>query len=142
MNFSLERFLDAQRHSYDQALSEIQKGRKQGHWMWFIFPQMKGLGKSHNADFYGINNLEEAKAYLEHPILGFRLREITSALLELEEMDAETVFGPIDAIKLRSSLSLFNSANCTSNNIFKTALNKFFNGEKDQKTLGILNLEV
>lgn len=138
MNFFLEKFLNAQRHSYDQALSEIQKGRKQGHWMWYIFPQMKGLGKSYNANYYGIKNLEEAKAYLNHPTLGPRLTEITSALLALEEKDAETIFGTIDTIKLRSSLSLFDSANSSSNNIFKAALIKFFKGEKDQKTIEII----
>ncbi len=105
--FNLNRFLEAQENSYDQALSEIQAGRKESHWIWYIFPQLAGLGYSHNAVYYGIRGVEEAQAYLEHPVLGPRLIEITRALLKHKNQDIEQMLGSIDAMKCRSCMELF-----------------------------------
>ncbi len=105
--FNLNRFLEAQEDSYAQALSEIQAGRKESHWIWYIFPQLAGLGYSHNAVYYGISGLDEAQAYLEHPVLGPRLIEITRALLKHKDQDIEQMLGSIDAMKCRSCMELF-----------------------------------
>lgn len=105
--FNLNRFLEAQEDSYAQALSEIQAGRKESHWIWYIFPQLAGLGYSHNAIYYGISGLEEAQAYLGHPVLGPRLIEITRALLKYKDQDIEQMLGSIDAMKCRSCMELF-----------------------------------
>ena len=102
--FNLNRFLEAQEKSYAQALSEIQAGRKESHWIWYIFPQLAGLGYSHNAVYYGISGVEEAQAYLEHPVLGPRLIEITRALLKHKDQDIEQMLGSIDAMKCRSCM--------------------------------------
>src|SRR5690349_16993411 len=108
--FNLERFVVAQRNTYARALSEIKQGRKSTHWMWFIFPQLKGLGRSYESELYGIGGLEEAEAYLSHQTLGNRLRECISGLLTVENRTALEIFGPVDEMKLRSSLTLFKIA--------------------------------
>ena len=129
----LDRFVKAQQTFYDTALTEIRNGRKQTHWMWYIFPQIQGLGYSETAKYYAIRDLEEAREYLNHPVLGERLLRITSELLELESSAAQ-IFGSPDDLKLRSSMTLF-AAVKDSNPLFEQALDKFFNGRKDEKTL-------
>ena len=133
----LERFLTAQEGIFDTALDEIKRGRKESHWMWFVFPQMKGLGRSETAQHFGICDIEEARAYLRHPILSGRLFEITSALLAQEERDPEKIFGDIDAIKLRSSMTLFAIAS-PGNTLFGVVLEDFFGNRWDQATIDIL----
>lgn len=134
---SLQRFLTAQEQAYPNALAEIKSGRKSSHWMWYVFPQLKGLGFSPTSEFYGINGLEEAMEYLQHPILGERLREISSALLELEASDAQQVMGSPDHFKLKSSMTLFASIPDV-DPVFKMVLEKFYSGEKDKKTLAMI----
>ncbi len=129
--FDLQRFIDAQESVYTSALSELRRGRKRGHWMWFIFPQAHGLGHSAMAKLYAIGSLAEARAYLAHPILGARLRECVEALQDLSTCSAAEVFGDADALKLRSSLTLFALAH--GGPIFETALSKWF-GSMDQQT--------
>lgn len=135
---SLDRFLEAQERMYETALKEIKNGEKESHWMWYIFPQLRGLGRSQMAYVYGINGLEEAKAYLEHPVLSARLIEITEALLEHKDQDIEDILGDIDAMKLRSSMTLFAFIN-ESGSIFHQALDYFYNGRGDQITLKVIN---
>ena len=103
---SLERYIDAQERMYDRALAEVKSGKKITHWIWYIFPQMKGLGTSNNSIYYGIDSMEEAKAYIQHPILGARLREITTVFLNLHRVNAKDVFGELDAMKVRSCMTL------------------------------------
>lgn len=134
--FDLDRFLTAQGDSYEAALSEIRRGAKRGHWMWFIFPQIAGLGRSEMARHYAIRSLEEARAYLVHPVLGPRLRECVGALQDLTGVDAIHVFGEIDAVKLRSSLTLFGQAD--DGVLFAAALDRWFNGRADRATLDLL----
>src|SRR3712207_3726375 len=105
--FNLERFVDAQGWAYAEALAELRRGRKDGHWIWFIFPQLAGLGRSPTALRYGIKSADEARAYLAHEVLGTRLRESTSAVLGHRDRTAESIFGPLDAMKFRSSMTLF-----------------------------------
>ena len=135
--FNLDRFLTAQEDAYDTALDELRSGRKRSHWIWFIFPQLAGLGRSPTAQFYAINSIEEAQAYLAHPILGARLHECLKALQLLETTDAEAVFGELDAMKLRSSLTLFAEAD-PGDAILEAALDRWFEGERDRKTLQLL----
>ena len=104
--FNLQRFLDAQSHYYEQALREVQDGRKRSHWIWFIFPPLAILGYSYNAKYYGISGYDEAEAYLKHPLLGERLRTITKALLVHTDKDAVEIFGGLDAMKVRSCMTL------------------------------------
>lgn len=133
----LNRFLDAQNGGiYEQALGEISSGYKRSHWMWFIFPQIKGLGMSPASEFYGINNLEEAKAYLNHPVLGQRLREITQALLDQKSRNLEEIFGWPDCMKLVSSMTLFDQV--SPGDLFEQAISEFNNGQKDKSTLEII----
>jgi len=130
----LERFITAQEKMYDQALREIQNGRKQTHWMWFVFPQIAGLGHSATAKFYSIVNLEEAEGYLAHPVLGKHLVEISEELLKIEGKSVNAIFGTPDDMKLRSSMTLF--ANTTSAPpVFKKVLDKYFSGFPDPQTL-------
>ena len=133
----LDRFLKAQTGSYDTALQEIRSGRKRSHWMWYIFPQIQGLGFSSTAQFYAISDLQEAKDYLAEPTLRARLFEISEALLGLDTGDASAVFGWPDDMKLRSCMTLFAEAepDCS---VFSDVLAKFFSGVKDDKTLKIL----
>jgi uncharacterized protein (DUF1810 family) len=132
--FDLERFVQAQdRGTYEQALSELRAGAKRSHWMWFVFPQVAGLGRSATAQQYAISGLPEAQAYLDHPVLGPRLVECAQALLELDTADAVRVFGPIDAVKLRSSMTLFERAEPEAA-VFGQVLDRFFGGERDPET--------
>ena len=135
---NLQRFTDAQDGVYETALSELRSGAKQSHWMWFVFPQLRGLGLSPTAQYYGIASLDEAQAYLAHPILGPRLRECVEAILPwAEHRSAEQVLGPIDAMKLRSRLTLFDQVEPVS--LFTAGLARFFGGERDERTLAMLN---
>lgn len=136
--FDLNRFIDAQQPGYATALQEIKNGRKQSHWMWYIFPQMKGLGFSSTSQYYGISNIEEAAAYLSHPVLGKRLIEICNALAALSTSNASAIFGNPDDLKLHSSLTLFASIK-NADPVFKMLLDKFFNGIMDTKTLQLLS---
>ena len=148
MNMDSERFITAQEHSYQTALREIKNGKKQSHWMWYIFPQVKGLGRSSTAEYYAIENLDEAKAFLENPILDTHLSRICEALLSLETSNATEVMGRPDDMKLRSSMTLFDEASrhldgSTSNptSIFKQVLDKYYAGKRDRRTLKVLGLE-
>ena len=132
-NQNLERFLDAQEGVYTTALAEIRAGRKSSHWIWYIFPQMRGLGHSYNSEYYGIESLEEAREYLHHEVLGERLREITGALLEHRNKSATDILGEIDAMKLRSSMTLFDMA--SPNDIFAEVLDVFYEGNRCKHTL-------
>jgi len=136
----LSRFVDAQERVYDDALSELRAGRKTSHWMWFVFPQIAGLGRSPTAQRYAIASLGEAEAYVAHPVLGERLRECARALAELEGRSAEQVFGGLDALKLRSSMTLFARAAEESDQraVFQAVLDHFFGGEQDAATLSRL----
>lgn len=133
--FHLARFVEAQQSVYATALGEIKRGAKQSHWMWFIFPQIAGLGRSPTAQHYAIGSIAEARAYLADPLLGARLRECVAALQDLAPTSAEAVFGEIDAIKLRSSLTLFGEA--SGERMFDAAIERWF-GSKDPATLELL----
>ena len=135
-NYDLNRFVEAQNGVYPIALKELQEGRKRSHWMWYIFPQLKQLGHSYNAKYYGISGIKEAMAYLQHPVLGQRLRETASAILNLSGNDAEAIFGGVDAMKLRSSMTLFDVV--SPNDIFAQVLDKYFNGQSDNRTISII----
>jgi uncharacterized protein (DUF1810 family) len=135
--YNLERFVDAQAGVFDIALAEVRRGRKASHWMWFIFPQMGGLGSSPTSQFYGIGSLDEARAYLAHPVLGQRLRQIAEALQDLVGTTSEEVFGTVDALKLRSSLTLFAVAD-GDGGILGAALERWFQGQQDERTLELL----
>jgi uncharacterized protein (DUF1810 family) len=134
----LERFLDAQKADYAIALSEIKNGRKRSHWMWYIFPQIYGLGFSEISKYYGIKDIVEAHSFLNHPILGDRLVAICRVLLDLGESDANKIFGKPDDRKLKSSMTLFAALSKT-NPVFQSVLDKFFDGEKDRATLQIIS---
>jgi len=133
----LVRFLEAQNHVYLKALDEIKSGQKRSHWMWYIFPQIKGLGSSENARFFGIKSLDEATAYVQHPILGKHLIEITKALLTIEGKSASDIFGYPDDLKLHSSMTLFSKVE-NADPVFNEVIKKYFNGVLDQGTLKIL----
>ena len=135
----LDRFLDAQRGDYAAALAEVRRGRKTSHWMWYIFPQIAGLGQSSTARYYSIRDLEEAREYYAHPVLGQRLREISGALLELRGSDPVAVFGGIDSMKLKSSMTLFALA-APHDPLFRQVLDKYYGGEQDALTLRILGV--
>jgi len=132
--FKLRRFVEAQEHVYPRVLAELRRGRKTSHWMWFIFPQIHGLGHSGLAQKYAISGLEEAKAYLEHPVLGPRLTECTELVVAVERSSIEEIFGYPDDLKFRSSMTLFRHA-AGENTIFVAALKKYFGGESDPLTL-------
>jgi uncharacterized protein (DUF1810 family) len=137
--FDLDRFVEAQDRggTYERALAELRAGRKRSHWMWFVFPQIEGLGRSPTARAYAISSLAEARAYLEHPLLGPRLRECADALLGLDGGDPEAVMGGIDALKLRSSMTLFARADPAEER-FPAVLRKFYGGQEDEATLARL----
>jgi uncharacterized protein (DUF1810 family) len=137
-DFDLDRFVDAQASTYEAALAEIRRGAKRSHWMWFIFPQIAGLGSSAMAQRFAIASIDEAHAYLRHPLLGARLRECVSALQDLTGTTAVAVFGSIDAMKLRSSLTLFVEADGGA--LFVAALNRWFDGLGDSATLARISL--
>ena len=134
----LDRFIRAQEYNYSDALKEIKNGQKISHWMWYVFPQIKGLGKSDTAKWYAIKDLQEAKDYLNNEVLSNRLEQICKALLELDCNDAYKIFGSPDDMKLKSSMTLFEIA-APDNKIFKRVLDKYFNGERDQKTVKIIS---
>ena len=137
MNYDFSKFLDAQAEDYSTALSEIRAGRKTSHWIWYIFPQLAALGRSSTAKFYGIANLDEARAYLADDTLASRLKEITQALLDLPDTDPQKVMGSkIDATKLRSSMTLFAIAD-PSCAIFQSVLDKYFGGRHDEHTAAL-----
>ena len=135
----LDKFVRAQQRDYAAALSEIRSGRKRSHWMWYIFPQIQGLGMSSTAQFYGIKDLEQAKDFLDHPYLGRNLIEISSALLALDGNNPTAVMGYPDDLKLRSCMTLFELAD-PSCDIFPAVLEKFYGGRRDEQTLRILGL--
>ena len=139
MTHDLDRFVDAQdRHgTYEQALSELRAGSKRSHWMWFVFPQLAGLGRSAMAQAYAISDLAEARAYLEHPVLGPRLVTAAESVLTHRDRTAEQILGSIDAIKLRSSMTLFAHADA-GQTVFRSVLNQFFDGEDDPATMARL----
>ena len=140
MNNSIDRFLIAQEHSYDTALREIRSGRKRSHWMWYIFPQMKGLGESLASEKYGISSIEEARAYMKNETLRNRLIKITNEVVNLNENKIEYIFLYPDHLKFRSCMTLFMIANPECE-VFKNALDKFYDGKQDEKTLEFLGLE-
>lgn len=132
--YNLQRFVDAQSRVFDRVCSELREGRKRSHWMWFIFPQIKGLGHSPMATEFAISSREEAGAYLEHPLLGPRLRECTGLVTGVQGRSIEQIFGHPDDLKFRSSMTLFAQATAE-NQVFLDALKKYFGGELDQATL-------
>lgn len=138
--FRLERFVAAQDDggTYQRALAELRRGRKASHWMWFVFPQLAGLGRSPMAVEYAIASLEEARAYLRHPVLGPRLLECSAVLTEQSGRSAEQIFGGIDAVKLRSSMTLFHVAD-PRQPLFTAVLNQYFGGQLDDATLARLS---
>jgi uncharacterized protein (DUF1810 family) len=131
---NLQRFLDAQHPIYGQVRDELQAGQKESHWMWFIFPQIKGLGTSGTAQKYAIEGIEVARAYLDHPLLGFRLRECTQLVIAVRDRSIEDIFGYPDHLKFHSSMTLFAHV-ATADEVFAIALNKYFDGKDDCKTL-------
>jgi uncharacterized protein (DUF1810 family) len=138
--YNLQRFVDAQEGIVDTALDELRAGSKQSHWMWFIFPQLASLGRSPTAQFYGIGSLDEASSYLAHPLLGPRLRQCVEALLPWAvHRTAEQILGSVDALKLRSSLTLFDRVEPGS--LFARGIDGFYDGRRDEHTLALLNGE-
>ena len=135
--FNLERFVSAQAAVYPRVVEELQAGEKRSHWIWFIFPQMKGLGHSAQSEYYGIGSLEEAAAYARHPLLGPRLVECTQLINQIEGLAIRDILGPPDDLKFRSSITLFARA-AEDATVFNDALKKYFNGEADPLTLNLL----
>ena len=135
---SLDRFISAQENVYPVAFKEIQSGKKRSHWMWFIFPQHKELGRSSISSYYGISSLDEAIAYLEHPVLSGRLYELCGELLKHKDKSAYEIFGDIDAMKLKSSMTLF-ALTSEEYTIFDDVLEGFFEGEMDEVTVKLIN---
>ena len=132
----ITRFIEAQRGDYEEALAEITAGEKQSHWIWYVFPQLKGLGMSWTSEFYGIADLDEARAYLANPVLGARLREISSALLKHRQKSARAILGYPDDLKVRSSMTLFDLIE--PNGVIAEVLDVFYAGKRDEKTLALL----
>ena len=135
----LQRFVDAQDdlRTYDTAISELRAGRKRSHWMWFVLPQLAGLGMSSTAQHFGIHGLAEARAYLAHPVLGPRLRDCARALADLDIADPVAVLGPVDALKLRSSMTLFSRAE-PGEPVFRQVLEQYYDGAEDPATVSLL----
>lgn len=136
---NLSRFVDAQARVYETALAELRAGQKRSHWMWFVFPQLAGLGMSSTAQFYGIAGLDEARAYLAHPLLGDRLRACTEAMLAVENRTLHAIFGSPDDLKFRSSMTLFDRAAPEGDRLFRNALDRYCAGEPDRRTLDLLS---
>lgn len=136
----LARFLKAQERDYSHALAEIRRGRKQSHWMWYIFPQFRGLGHSAASQFYAIGSLDEAKAYLAHPILGHRLVECADAVLAVAGRSAHQIFGSPDDLKLRSCATLFAAASADAHSAFQQLIDKYFDGRGDEATLRLIQM--
>ena len=137
--FCLSRFINAQDEVYDRVLTELKSGAKRTHWMWFIFPQLEGLGHSSTAAYYAIKSIDEAREYLNHPILGTRLRECAKAVLAVEGRSASEIFGYPDDLKFKSSMTLF-SCVADPDSLFVRALNKYFQGERDVQSLRVLEM--
>lgn len=137
--FDLQRFVDAQEPVFDVALAELRAGAKRSHWMWFVFPQLRELGRSATAVHFGIRSLDEAAAYLEHAVLGPRLRTCARALTMLQGTSARRVLGDVDAMKLRSSMTLFAAASDDDRD-FVAVLDAYYGGERDPATVELLNL--
>jgi uncharacterized protein (DUF1810 family) len=136
--YNLQRFLDAQESTYEQARSELSAGQKRSHWMWFIFPQIRGLGSSSMAEQFAIGDMKEAMAYLEHPVLGSRLRECTGLVNAIPQRSVSEIFGYPDELKFHSSVTLFSEASkgfSLENNVFSQAIAKYFEGKLDSATL-------
>ncbi len=138
--YNLDRFLTAQEHTYDVALKELKDGYKQSHWMWFIFPQLKHLGRSSFSTFYGISGRDEALAFLLHPILSHRLREVSETILQLPVSDATMIFGGIDSRKLLSSMTLFDIV--SPGDVFTRVIDKFFQGKRDRRTIKLVEKKI
>jgi uncharacterized protein (DUF1810 family) len=134
--FNLNRFLTAQESDYSNVIRELRLGRKMGHWMWYVFPQCKGLGYSEISQFYGLSSLEEASEYLRHPVLGARLIACTEVVLGLPMSDSEEIFGSVDSLKFRSCMTLFDLV-ADDQHQFALALKKFFGGDRDKLTLDL-----
>lgn len=132
--YNLQRFLDAQRDTYARVLTELRAGRKQSHWMWYVFPQLKGLGHSPMAEKFAISSLDEAEAYLRHPVLGQRLRECTALVTAIDGLSIEDIFGYPDCLKFHSSMTLFAKA-ADDDEIFTAALKKYHRAELDEQTM-------
>ena len=138
LKYSLSRYVDAQSNVYNSALDELKRGNKTGHWMWFVFPQIRGLGSSPTSEYYGIQDCEEAKKYLSDPVLGKRLIECANALLSISGITAEKIFGYPDVLKLKSSMTLFDTIS-DGNSVFLQVLEKYYQGQRDDKTLKLLD---
>jgi uncharacterized protein (DUF1810 family) len=136
----LTRFMEAQERDYQTAFAEVKKGRKRSHWMWYIFPQIEGLGISEISQFYAIKDIQEAESYLKHPVLGSRLIRICKELLKQDVSDANLIFGSPDDMKLKSCMTLFASLENT-DEVFHAVLDKYFQGTKDDKTLSIITIK-
>ncbi|UFH56337.1 DUF1810 domain-containing protein [Spirosoma sp. KNUC1025] len=139
-DYDLRRFLDAQENDYTRALTEIRNARKQSHWMWYIFPQVAGLGFSETTKFYAIKDLNEASAYLQHPVLGKRLIDISQALLAIKGKTANQIMGSPDDMKLKSSMTLFSRVQ-SADPVFQAVLDKYYRGEQDSGTLKLLGAD-
>jgi uncharacterized protein (DUF1810 family) len=135
--FDLDRFVRAQEGVHEVALAELRRGRKSSHWMWFVFPQLAGLGRSATAERYAVTGVDEARAYLAHPVLGTRLREVTDAAATAPASSADTLMGGIDALKLRSSMTLF-AAVAPEPAPFRAVLDRWWDGAEDDRTLALL----
>ena len=136
--FHLERFVAAQALVFPAAMAELKAGRKQGHWMWFVFPQLRSLGRSSTAEFYGISSLAEARAYLSHPVLGPRLMQCTEAVLAVEGRSLNAILGSPDDLKFCSSMTLFSRAGSGEQSVFRRALDRFCTSRMDERTLALL----
>jgi uncharacterized protein (DUF1810 family) len=136
MSYDLERFAGAQEHVYEGVLEELHRGRKTGHWIWYIFPQVAGLGSSGMSQRYAISSLDEARAYLAHPVLGIRLRECAAIVLTTLRT-ADEIFGSLDAMKVRSSMTLFHRA-ASDDPVFGQVLDRFYAGTEDELTIALL----
>jgi uncharacterized protein (DUF1810 family) len=140
MPYDLERFVDAQEHVHAGVLDELRRGRKTGHWIWFIFPQIAGLGRSATSQEFAIATLDEARAYLGHPVLGARLRECAALVLAVEGRTADQIFGPLDAMKVRSCMTLFHRA-APDERLLSQVLDRFYGGVADPATDSLLERE-
>ena len=136
-DYNLQRFLDAQNSVLDTVSQELVRGKKRTHWMWYVFPQIQGLGSSSSAQYYAIQSLNEAQAYHDHEVLGERLRSWTAMANQHDGVSSDELFGPVDGMKFRSSMTLFSMVECASP-VFREALDVFFSGEPDARTLEIL----
>ena len=133
---NVSRFIKAQENMYETALAEVRNGKKESHWIWFVLPQLRGLGHSYNSNYYGLDGLEETCLYLDNPILNAHLREVVGVLLSLPTNNPESIFGKLDALKLKSSMTLFDAAQ--PNDIYAKVLDKYFSGQRDKRTNAII----